>query len=282
MGKLISMKQREANRRSAQRSTGPKTGAGKSIVKWNALKHGLLASAVVLPQEDRAEYERLWAGLVESLQPVGTLEALLVEDIATIYWRRRRAVRAEAAKIEMTMTSARLDVELSQTEIERDEAARDIVKLHCSVAGLQRLGEVFDDVAREIRQDGKLSDESVTWVERYWEWSDEDVDTMRGAKIVPDAAKTELFKSLLALIQAAQKEFRQQRKALEPQEAAIRNLRSAGAGILEDSTGETILRYEGAMDRKLHAAIAQLERLQRQRRGEIVAPAIHVDLTKTT
>src|SRR5262245_34412095 len=117
MGKLISMKQREANRHNAQRSTGPKTGAGKSIVKWNALKHGLQASAVVLPQEDRAEYERLLAGLVASLQPVGMLEALLVEDIATIYWRRRRAVRAEAAKIEMTMTSARLDVELSQTEI---------------------------------------------------------------------------------------------------------------------------------------------------------------------
>src|SRR5262249_43187068 len=162
---------------------------GKSIVKWNALKHGLQASAVVLPQEDRAEYERLLAGLVASLQPVGMLEALLVEDIAAIYWRRRRAVRAEAATIEMAMTIARTDVELNLPAIEQGEAERDLTKLQCSIAGLERLGEVFDNMAREIRQDGQLSEESIAWLEASWEWSDEDLDAMRGAKMVTDAAK---------------------------------------------------------------------------------------------
>src|SRR5262249_21654802 len=154
MGKLISMKQREANRRNAERSTGPKTGAAKSIVKWNALKHGLLASAVVLRQEDRAEYERLWARLVESLQPVGTLEALLVEDIAAICWRRRRAGRAEAANIEWDTTDARGKMHSIQAKIQKTEAERDIDKLQGSVAGLERLGEVFDGMARELRHDG--------------------------------------------------------------------------------------------------------------------------------
>ena len=69
---------------------------------------------------------------------------------------------------------------------------------------------------------------------------------------------------------------------VEAQEAALRDLVLAGEGILEDSTGEAILRYEGGgMDRKLYTAIAQLERLERQRRGETVPPAIHVDVTKT-
>jgi len=69
---------------------------------------------------------------------------------------------------------------------------------------------------------------------------------------------------------------------VEAQEAALRDLVLAGEGILEDSTGEAILRYEGGMNRKLYTAIAQIERLQRQRRGEIVPPAIHVDVTKTS
>jgi hypothetical protein len=281
MGKLVSMKKREANQQNAQRSTGPKTVEGKNAIRWNALKHGLLANAVVLPQEDRAEYERLSAGLAESLQPVGMLEALLVEEIASIYWRRRRAVRAEAATIEIGMTIARNDMHLKQGEIEQAEAERDTIKLQCSVAGLDRLGEVFDDIAREIRHDGKLSEESIAWLEAGWQWSDEDLNAMRGATTVTDSAKKELLEFTLGFIAETQKEFRREKKVAEAREAAERDLVSARTAILEGSTGETILRYEGAMDRKLHTALAKLERFQRQRRGETVPPAIHGDVTKT-
>ncbi len=281
MRKLVSMKQREANRQNAQRSTGPKTVEGKNAIRWNALKHGLLANTVVLPQEDRAEYERLWAGLVESLQPVGMLEALLVEEIASIYWRRRRAVRAEAATIEIGMTLARIEAQQKAAEIEQEEAERDISELQCCVVGLQRLGEVFDDIAREIRHDGKLSEESIAWLEAGWQWSDEDLNAMRGATTVTDAAKKELLESILGFIAEAQKRFRRQRKVVEAQEATLLDQVSARAGILDNSMNETILRYEGAMDRKFHTVLAQLERLQRQRRGETVPPAIHVDVTKT-
>jgi len=42
----------EANRRNAQRSTGPKSDEGKDRVRRNALKHGMAARTVmpVLPQ----------------------------------------------------------------------------------------------------------------------------------------------------------------------------------------------------------------------------------------
>ena len=44
----------EANRRNAQKSTGPKTERGKARAKLNAIKHGLTARTImsVLPQED--------------------------------------------------------------------------------------------------------------------------------------------------------------------------------------------------------------------------------------
>jgi uncharacterized membrane protein len=53
VGKLVVKKKRvEANRRNAAKSTGPKTSAGKAVVKYNAMTHGLLATEIALPDED--------------------------------------------------------------------------------------------------------------------------------------------------------------------------------------------------------------------------------------
>ena len=99
----ISQKQLEANRRNAQLSTGPKTAQGKRRVRWNALKHGLLARSVVVTSSDcfeyRSQFRTLLSRLHQELRPVGILEEMLVEKIAVAYWRLRRAVRAEAGEI---------------------------------------------------------------------------------------------------------------------------------------------------------------------------------------
>ena len=42
---------------------------------------------------------------------------------------------------------------------------------------------------------------------------------------------------------------------------------------------DKILRYETAIERQLYRAINELERLQRRRRGDIVPPPIHVELS---
>ncbi len=98
-----SPKQLEANSRNAQRSTGPRTPAGKARVKFNALRHGLLAKSVILPirsrSEKRSHFDALLIQLIDELKPVGILEDMLVEKIAVSYWRLRRALRAEGGEI---------------------------------------------------------------------------------------------------------------------------------------------------------------------------------------
>ena len=49
---MTSDKKVEANRRNALKSTGPKTLEGKSAVRMNALKHGLLSRETLLPGKD--------------------------------------------------------------------------------------------------------------------------------------------------------------------------------------------------------------------------------------
>ena len=98
-----SKEQLQSNRRNCRLSTGPKTPEGKNKVRWNALKHCLLAKSVVIPAagspENRTEFFSLLEQLQSQLPPVGILEEMLVEKIAVAYWRLRRAVKAEAGEI---------------------------------------------------------------------------------------------------------------------------------------------------------------------------------------
>jgi hypothetical protein len=93
---VTSEKQVQANRRNALKSTGPKTQEGKAVARHNAVKHGLLAQEVLLPDEDEAAFKELGERLRAELQPAGELEGMLVDRVIAAYWRLRRLGRVEA------------------------------------------------------------------------------------------------------------------------------------------------------------------------------------------
>jgi hypothetical protein len=98
---MATQKQIEANRRNAQKSTGPKTQEGKSKSKFNALKHGMAATVAVLPHEDQVSYDELRQSLIESYQPANGAELMLVDLVAINYWRLLRARRVETATMDL-------------------------------------------------------------------------------------------------------------------------------------------------------------------------------------
>src|SRR5687767_14517511 len=73
---MASQKQIDANRRNAQRSTGPITEAGKAVAKFNALRHGMTAESAVLPYEDTLAYAMLREALVGHYAPANIAEEL--------------------------------------------------------------------------------------------------------------------------------------------------------------------------------------------------------------
>jgi len=93
---MTSDKKAEANRRNALKSTGPKTPAGKNLVRLNAVRHGLRAEEILIAGEDQDALEELGERLRAELQPVGELENLLVDRIVAGYWRLRRVGRVES------------------------------------------------------------------------------------------------------------------------------------------------------------------------------------------
>src|SRR5229473_8309256 len=82
-----------------RKSTGPRTPQGKERTKRNALRHGIFSSVVVLKGESQVEFDALLNGLRNCYLPVGELEELLVDKLATLHWRGRRILIAEAAEI---------------------------------------------------------------------------------------------------------------------------------------------------------------------------------------
>jgi hypothetical protein len=94
---MSTLKQIEANRLNAAKSTGPRTAEGKSAVRLNALKHGIFAADPIIPGEDPAHLEALHASHYESFQPATAEEHVLVAALIRDAWRLERCSNSETA-----------------------------------------------------------------------------------------------------------------------------------------------------------------------------------------
>ncbi len=127
-----------ANRRNAQLSTGPRTEEGKSWSRCNAIKHGILASSLLVTQgegaEVEAEFNEFLDGLKTSLAPVGMLEETLVEQIAVCWWRQKRALRCEAGLVKLAFAGPARLVDDHILDRERDtDSKQATIKDHLSL-----------------------------------------------------------------------------------------------------------------------------------------------------
>ncbi len=92
---MASEKQIKANRANAQLSTGPRTEAGKEIVRHNACTHGILSNELVLKGEDKTKLYELRSNLMEECDPNGEMETFQVEIILDCIWKLKRIQRVE-------------------------------------------------------------------------------------------------------------------------------------------------------------------------------------------
>jgi len=298
-----SVKQSEANRKNALRSTGPTTPEGKQVSRFNALRHGLRAKEVIIPgQEYPAEFDAILRELCEDWEPEGHTERHLVEQIGLAEWRLRRAHRAELGEIRTQMAS-RMASEASEVEYEIKQAfQRDPERLpHIlakSTTGIAYLREAVEDAFDELESEGTVSEVSIDELERVFgeeadspvtmlkvwfveempEGNEEDLDSdgeprrrRRTSAKKKAAARKHLEMTLKDLDRQERKLHKQERTDLE----IVRQRLS----IPQASELETIQRYETAIKRDMYRAIDQLEHLQRRRRGEPPPPTVNVNVS---
>jgi len=105
-----------ANRRNSQKSTGPKTSAGKKKVSRNAIKHGFYSKYLLVQDghESQREYHQHYMKIVRHYMPVGWGEENCVEIIAAWSLRLRRVLRHEAGQIARAVAEQADDVQRSK------------------------------------------------------------------------------------------------------------------------------------------------------------------------
>ncbi len=99
----ISEKQLAANKANAQKSTGPRSRMGRSNSSRNAMKHGLLANAILIDGESRESFDELLCALRHEYQPVTETDYALIQKAAVYQWRLLRSWTLDSAAITYEM-----------------------------------------------------------------------------------------------------------------------------------------------------------------------------------
>jgi hypothetical protein len=94
---MTSLRQIEANRRNALKSTGPKSDEGKERSRRNAVRHGLTAETVIAALEDASDYKAFEEAITADYDAQSAVERELVLRLASLLWRLRRATNMETA-----------------------------------------------------------------------------------------------------------------------------------------------------------------------------------------
>src|SRR5882672_11202116 len=102
---MATIHQIDANRRNALKSTGPKTPKGKAAVSMNSLRHGLRARTVVLPGENREEFNRLCDDLEREWEPESRTARFYLDQMAVSQWKLTRMEVAEAGIFKETLSA---------------------------------------------------------------------------------------------------------------------------------------------------------------------------------
>jgi hypothetical protein len=261
----------------------PNETSGTQITRFNALRHGVLSRYTVLPWEDAGEYCALLAALVAEHAPQGPTEEHLVEELAGIFWRKRRLRLAEAAAhrrgLEDTLEPHRKTVKAALVHLDAPDPAERVADAIRATAmdteediremqedeamtrrALDLLGSKRDDTY-EVALAALREDTQVWWADmlaRDSDGLDEDEKPATGnaeglrcfleAKVLPwfENRRTELANRPLIREQAFG-------EALDPDKL------------------ERLGRYEVHLDRKLERMLAMLLRLRDLRQGTVAS-----------
>jgi hypothetical protein len=112
---MASPAQIAANRRNAQKSSGPRSIEGKQRSSMSALRHGMTAKTVVLPHESAGDYHEIRSALTEDYAPATSQELMLVDQVAAGYWRTIRARRFETAMFDNQLRTQKRKFEMDKS-----------------------------------------------------------------------------------------------------------------------------------------------------------------------
>jgi hypothetical protein len=276
------------------KGTGPRTELGKERSKHNARTHGIFSNVVVLESKSQVEFDALLNGLRKDFQPVGTHEDGLVEVLADTWWHRRRLLIAERAEIEANKPVSRmgrtatsiarggtLPAASSNGGLIRKIANPEVLETCLARLKVLKMGIETNGFDRD-RDRSILTQLYGVFDEGHWQTDlFREYQVFAGNASLPEATRKQLELPspkesvdhfLAALIQeiARLHAYAIARAAVEQERREVELRRRS---VLDSPTLEQLLRYATTLDRRFERTHSQLERAQRMRLGQPVAPS---------
>ena len=282
------------------KTKGQSTLIGKERSKRNATKHAIFSSVILIDGELRSEFDSLLKGLTKYYRPSGTQEIILVDKLATDYWRLRRMLIAENAEIQATAqfhlrekgheSSSLVNIVVRYEDSSED--GKDLMKRIADPEILSRSLELLQELKTKIEGSGFDSYRDSQILSKLYG----NDTTKTGARTLFDSYKT------LHLDADCSQAQQQENEGASPEQRKLRFLEQLGAEIkkLEDnrssifnraklealrryvpdsSNPDRLLRYQVCIERSIDRTLAQLERVQRTRLGHPVFPPINVNVS---
>lgn len=253
---MATQSQIEANRRNAQKSTGPRTQEGKERSRANALKHGLSGDGVVTLPDDAAiidERRRSWRELFGRLdaEQEHLFEVMVVNSV--------RVERCQRLEVELTgQLSGRAAVEWDE---DRRLAAEQVA------VGLQRRPAL---TVRTLRQ----TPQGCDWLLDRWEslaesladggtWDEDQTELALDLLGVPLGASEKLpwdeTNPPAVLVAEVMKELEERKKSIEPRDSLEQAGVMRGVEFSTPPALARLRRYENACHRKFLWARKELQ-----------------------
>lgn len=240
-----------------------------AAVRFNAVKHGILSRETILPHESRENYESLLNELREEYAPNGPTENALVEELASILWRKRRVLAAEGAQINSgiarAMTNSHRLVNtatpflpmITGNQFLGDESlpVREILAL--DAGGLERRGEALLAVYNAVDKSRRLLDQGGRGAAR------KAIEALPNSLTELWYAKDRYGETIYQVDRFLENEvlphLAEEKRLLENADALRRQaLGSAVTGL----PFESIARYEAHLDRKFERTLSMLIKLK--------------------
>jgi hypothetical protein len=162
---MATIRQMQANRRNAQKSTGPRSPEAKEKVRFNALVHGLRAQSTVILGESQDEFDQHLARVTAAWDPQDDFEQSLVEQIAINQWKLARIDRNEARIHDPSLSAKDYTLALHRFYLTLGRVERSVSS---AIADLER----YRKQRLERRQESAEPQEKEAWYNMGLLWDD--------------------------------------------------------------------------------------------------------------
>ena len=269
------------------RASGPRTAAGKRRSRLNAIKHGLLSQQLILEGENRVDFEKLRRDLINDLRPHGTLQNLLVERLAILFWRLRRVIAAETAIISRSPAfvgmTGRPNADLPDQYLLRvcltDDTSRMCPRVELIRKAMTGLQQILEDIQKREGLDYVMGIAALC--EIYGNLADCPQESfplkfieLLIANEIRSNVKSDTAVDLLSQAQRMimEESFRLTRLYYDERSRSITNNSFASLVPGHDEL-DRIMRHETSLSREIERTLNQYERLQRETRGNLASSA---------